>query len=133
VGLRRQLDRKPPLRGVILRRDHQLRANKGGALGDQLRQAAQKKTLAYAALGGGGWATAFIKGILCNWMVTVGTMLAFVSRSAAGKALAMWLPIATFFAHGYEHSIVNMFVIPAWMLLGAKISLAQWWIWNQTP
>ena len=45
----------------------------------------------------------------------------------------MWLPITTFFAHGYEHSVVNMFVIPAGMLLKAPISTAQWWIWNQIP
>ena len=108
-------------------------ANNGGALGDQLRQIAQKKILAYAALGAGGWGTAFIKGILCNWMVTVGTMLAFASRSTAGKILAMWLPITTFFAHGYEHSIVNMFAIPAGMFLGAPVSTAQWWLWNQVP
>jgi len=105
----------------------------GGPLGDQLRQIAQKKTLAYVTLGGAGWGTAFIKGILCNWMVTVGAMLAFVSRSTAGKVLAMWLPITTFFAHGYEHSIVNMFAIPAGMLLGAPVSFQQWWWWNQIP
>ena len=108
-------------------------ANNGGALGDQLRQAAQKKTLAYAALGTGGWGTAFIKGMLCNWMVTVGTMLAFASRSTAGKILAMWLPITIFFAHGYEHSIVNMFAIPAGMFLGAPVSIRQWLWWNQIP
>jgi formate/nitrite transporter FocA (FNT family) len=39
----------------------------------------------------------------------------------------------TFFALGYEHSIVNMYVIPAGMLLGAPISLAGWWLWNQIP
>jgi formate/nitrite transporter len=108
-------------------------ANNGGALGDQLRLVAQKKTLAYMALGGGGWATAFVKGILCNWMVTIGTVLAFASRSTIGKIVAMWLPILTFFALGYEHSIVNMFVIPAGMLLGAPVSTEQWWIWNQIP
>jgi formate/nitrite transporter len=108
-------------------------ANNGGALGDQLRLVAQKKTLAYMALGGGGWATAFVKGILCNWMVTVGTVMAFASRSTIGKIVAMWLPILTFFALGYEHSIVNMFVIPAGMLLGAPVSTEQWWIWNQIP
>lgn len=108
-------------------------SNNGGALGDQLRQIAQKKTLAYAALGAGGWGTAFIKGLLCNWMVTVGTVLAFASRSTAGKILAMWLPITIFFAHGYEHSIVNMFAIPAGMLLGAPVSMKQWWLWNQLP
>src|SRR6058998_4250898 len=108
-------------------------ANNGAALGDQLRQVAERKTLAFAALGLSGWGTAFIKAVLCNWMVTVGTMLAFASRSTAGKILAMWLPITTFFAHGYEHSIVNMFAIPAGMFLEAPVSTAQWWLWNQVP
>ena len=107
--------------------------NNGGALADQLRQIAQKKTLAYEALGAAGWSTALVKGLLCNWMVTVGTMLAFASRSTAGKIFAMWLPITTFFAHGYEHSIVNMFVIPAGMFLGAPVSITKWWLWNQIP
>ncbi len=108
-------------------------ANDGGTLGDQLRQVAQRKTVAYATLGMGGWGTAFIKAMLCNWMVTVGTILAFASRSTIGKIAAMWLPITIFFAHGYEHSIVNMFAIPAGMLLGAPVSAAQWWWWNQVP
>ena len=108
-------------------------ANNGGPLAEQVRQIAQKKTLAYAALGGGGWATAFVKGILCNWMVTVGAVLALVSRSTIGKIVAMWLPIFTFFALGFEHSIVNMFVIPAGMLFGAPVSAGTWWIWNQIP
>src|SRR5579863_3449492 len=105
----------------------------GGAMGDLVRQTAVKKTVAYATLGGAGWSTAFVKGILCNWMVTVGTILAFASRSTIGKVLAMWLPITTFFAHGYEHSVVNMFVIPAGMLLKAPVSMGQWWFWNQIP
>jgi formate transporter len=45
----------------------------------------------------------------------------------------MWLPILTFFAPGYEHSIVNMFVIPAGKMLGAPITFGQWWFWNQIP
>src|SRR5438309_575344 len=85
------------------------------------------------AMGTKGWMTAVVKGILCNWMVTLGAVLALASRSTIGKIAAMWLPIATFFAHGYEHSIVNMFVIPAGMLLGAPVSAADWWIWNQIP
>ena len=108
-------------------------ANNGAALGDQLRAAAERKTLAFAALGMGGLGTAFIRAMLCNWMVTVGTVLSFTSRSTIGKIVAMWLPITIFFAHGYEHSIVNMFVIPAGMLLGANVSIGQWWFWNQIP
>ncbi len=105
----------------------------GGPLAEQARQLAQKKTLAYAALGTSGWAAAVIKGVLCNWMVTLGAVMGLASRSTVGKVVAMWLPIMTFFAHGYEHSIVNMFVIPTGMILGAPISLKQWWLWNQLP
>jgi len=104
-----------------------------GALGELIKTAAQKKTIAYMAIGMRGWETAFIKGLLCNWMVTLGAVLAMVSRSTIGKVVAMWLPIMTFFAHGYEHSIVNMFLIPTGMLFEAPVSLSQWWIWNQIP
>ena len=107
--------------------------NNGGPLGDLLRAAAQKKTIAYMAAGGAGWATALVKAVLCNWMVTVGALLAMASRSTIGKIAAMWLPILTFFAQGYEHSIVNMFVIPSGMLLKAPVSFGNWWLWNQIP
>ena len=110
-----------------------LRTNDGGALAAAVRQIGEKKTLGYMAAGGRGWMAALVKGILCNWMVTVGVVLALVSRSTIGKIAAMWLPILTFFALGYEHSIVNMYVIPAAMLSGAHVSLRQWWIWNQIP
>src|SRR5262249_9210093 len=107
--------------------------NNGGPLGDLLRAAAQKKTIGYLALGGAGWGTAVVKAVLCNWMVTIGAMLAMVSRSTVGKVVAMWLPILTFFAQGFEHSIVNMFVIPAGMLLHAPVSFGNWWLWSQIP
>lgn len=110
-----------------------LGANDGGPLAEQIRTAAVSKTLGYAALGGAGWAVALFKAVLANWMVTVGVMMAFISRSAAGKVVAMWPPIMTFFGLGYEHAIVNMFLVPAAMLLGAPISLADWWWWNQIP
>jgi len=105
----------------------------GGVLGDQVRKVAQAKTLGYMAVGASGWAAALVKGILCNWMVTLGTMLAFSSRSTIGKIAAMWLPIATFFAHGYEHSIVNMFLFPSGLMLGGKFSIMDYFIWNEIP
>jgi formate/nitrite transporter FocA (FNT family) len=43
------------------------------------------------------------------------------------------LPIVTFFAQGFEHTVVNMFIIPTGMLMGAKVSIFQWWVWNQIP
>lgn len=104
-----------------------------GTVGELMKAAAQKKTLGYMALGLRGWESAFIKGVLCNWMVTLGAVLAMASRSTIGKVVAMWLPIMTFFALGYEHSIVNMFLIPTGKLFGAQVSFGQWWIWNQIP
>lgn len=109
------------------------RTNDGGAVAGQIKLIAQKKTLAYMTLGANGWIAALIKGILCNWMVTIGTVLALVSRSTIGKAFAMWLPILTFFALGFEHSIVNMYVIPSAMMFGAQITFGNWWLWNQIP
>jgi formate/nitrite transporter len=109
------------------------RTGNGGAVADLLKQAAQKKTLAYVALGSSGWATAVVKAVLCNWMVTIGAVLAMVSRSTVGKITAMWLPIMTFFALGFEHSVVNMFLIPSAMMLGAPISAGQWFFWNLLP
>lgn len=109
------------------------RTGNGGAVADLLKQAAQKKTLGYQALGGSGWALALVKGVLCNWMVTIGALLALVSRSTVGKIAAMWLPIMTFFALGFEHSVVNMYVVPSGILLGAPISTSQAVIWNLLP
>jgi formate/nitrite transporter len=99
----------------------------------QLVAVSEAKTLAYARLGVAGLAVLVSKAILCNWMVTLGVAMALTSQSTIGKIAAMWLPILTFFAQGFEHSVVNMFAIPAGMLLGARVALADWWMWNQIP
>jgi len=105
----------------------------GSEMARQILVAAEAKTLGYQRLGAQGMAMAVGRAILCNWMVTLGVVMAFTSQSTAGKIAAMWLPIMTFFAQGFEHSVVNMFVVPAGMLLGARVGLADWWLWNQIP
>ncbi|WP_263366505.1 formate/nitrite transporter family protein [Edaphobacter bradus] len=95
--------------------------------------AAQAKTVAYHKLGAAGIGLAAVKAILCNWMVCMGVVMGITSRSTLGKIAACWLPVFTFFTLGYEHSVVNMFVIPAGMLMGAPVSIREWWIWNQIP
>ena len=94
---------------------------------------AEAKTVGYEAHGWAGLGTVFTKAILCNWMVCLGVVMALTSHSTVGKIVAAWLPIVTFFAQGFEHSVVNMFVIPTGMLLGAHVSVSQWWLWNQLP
>jgi formate/nitrite transporter len=98
-----------------------------------LMAVSEAKTLGYAKLGFDGLASAFVKAILCNWMVTLGVVMSFTSQSTIGKITAMWLPILTFFAQGFEHSVVNMFLIPAGMIVGAPVSITDWWVWNQIP
>ena len=94
---------------------------------------AEAKTHGYAAFGAAGFATAFVKGILCNWMVCLAVVLAMGTNSTIGKIATAWMPIFIFFAQGFEHAVVNMFIIPTGMLLGAKITLLDWWLWNQIP
>ena len=100
---------------------------------ERIRQIAEMKTTGYAHFGGAGMLTVFVKGILCNWMVCFGVVMAMASTSTIGRIAGAWMPILIFFAQGFEHSVVNMFIIPTGMLLGAKVSFADWWLWNQIP
>jgi formate transporter len=91
------------------------------------------KSVHYEQFGAAGAWAAFLKAMLCNWMVTLGVVLPMTSRSVIGKVVATWVPIFMFFAMGWEHLVVNMFIIPAAMLYGAPISLSDWWIGNEIP
>jgi formate/nitrite transporter len=95
--------------------------------------AAQAKTLGYQKLGAAGMGLSVVKAMLCNWMVCMGVVMGLTSRSTLGKIAACWLPIFIFFALGYEHSVVNMFIIPSGMMMGAHVSIRDWWLWNQIP
>src|SRR6266702_6033670 len=94
---------------------------------------AEAKTVGNAALGTAGMVSVFVKGVLCNWLVCLGVVMAMTSTSTVGKIVATWLPIFLFFALVSEHAVVNMFIIPTGMLLGAKVSVYDWWVWNQIP
>jgi formate/nitrite transporter len=107
--------------------------NDASGVAAKIAAIADAKTLGYAKFGGFGILTAVVKAILCNWMVCLGVVMAMTSKSTIGKIVGAWLPIFIFFAQGFEHSIVNMFVIPAGMLFGAKATIVDWWIWNQIP
>lgn len=108
-------------------------SSSAGPVGAAIVKIAEAKTIGYAQLGAPGLLTAFTRGILCNWLVTMGVVLSLTSVSTLGKIAAAWLPVFLFFAQGFEHAVVNMFVLPAGMLLGADISVADWWLYNQLP
>ncbi len=58
------------------------------------------------------FATAFARGVLCNWMVCTAVWCAIAAQSAAGKFIGIWLLVSGFVAMGFEHSVANMFLIP---------------------
>ncbi|MCF3628232.1 formate/nitrite transporter family protein [Thalassospiraceae bacterium LMO-SO8] len=62
------------------------------------------------------FATAFVRGILCNTLVCLAVWLCFASHNVIGKIFAILFPITAFVALGFEHSIANMFFIPVGML-----------------
>ncbi|MGB3396476.1 MAG: formate/nitrite transporter family protein [Nitrospira sp.] len=103
------------------------------AVGAKLIAIAEAKTNYYASHGTAGLLAAFTKGMLCNWMVSLAVVAAYMSSSFSGKILAIWGPTLLFFSQGFEHAVVNMFLIPVGMLLGANISVSTWWLWNQIP
>lgn len=78
--------------------------------------------------------TLFIRGVLCNWMVSTGVVGAMMSTSLPGKVIAMWMPIMLFFYMGFEHSIVNMFLFPSGLMLGGgDFSIGDYLVWNEIP
>jgi formate/nitrite transporter len=79
------------------------------------------------------FAVAFFKGVLCNWLVCLAVWGTMASTSVAGKILAIFWPISTFVALGFEHSIANMFLIPHGMLCGAQVSVADMMLNNIIP
>ena len=60
---------------------------------------------------------AISKGILCNILVCLAVYLCFSGRSVTDKILAIIFPITAFVALGFEHSIANLYFIPAGLLL----------------
>lgn len=77
--------------------------------------------------------TVFIKGIGANWLVCLGMWMGYASKDIAGKCIGIWIPVMLFVTLGYEHSIANMFFIPAAIYSGAAISWFDFLCLNLVP
>jgi formate transporter len=103
------------------------------AVGKKLAGIGEARTLGYAKYGVAGWFTIFVRGMLCNWMVSTGVVGAMISTSVSGKVIAMWMPIMLFFGMTFEHSVVNMFLFPSGLIMGGNFSIMDYFIWNEIP
>lgn len=90
----------------------------GGLLGASvIKTAAGKTALSFQ--------NAFFLGVLCNWLVCLAVWMSFAARDIAGKVLVIFFPIWIFVTSGFEHSVANMYYIPAGILAAADPALAE--------
>lgn len=67
---------------------------------------------------------AFVLGLMCNWLVCLAVWMAWASQDLVGKIFAIFFPIWLFITSGFEHSVANMYYIPA----GIMASFNPAWI-----
>ena len=102
-------------------------------VGEALGHIGEGRTVGYADHGAAGMLTLFVRGVLCNWMVSTGVVAFLFSQDTISKAVVMWMPVFLFFFMGFEHSVVNMFLVPSGLLLGGDFTVVDYLVWNEIP
>ena len=74
-----------------------------------------------------------IKGIGANWLVCLGMFMGYSAKDITGKCIGIWIPVMLFVTLGYEHSVANMFFIPAAIYSGADILWSDFILNNLIP
>lgn len=64
---------------------------------------------------------AFLRGLLCNFLVCIAVWMSFATSKLTGKVLAVFWPITIFVFCGFEHSIANMYFIPAGIFQAIRV------------
>jgi formate/nitrite transporter len=103
----------------------------GGLLGaSALKIAVAKTTL--------GFVPAVVRGIFCNWLVCLAVWMAFAGKDVISKIFGIFFPIMLFVASNFEHSVANMYYVPAGIMaknlplavqaskLGSQIDILTW-------
>lgn len=93
---------------VLVRYSGQLDYSQGGLGAYTIKVAWAKASMAPGR--------AIISGMLCNILVCLAILMAGAAKDVCGKILAIFFPISSFVICGFEHSVANMFYLPAGML-----------------
>ncbi len=67
---------------------------------------------------------ALVSGIMCNWLVCMAVWLSTGAQTTVGKIFSIFFPIWLFVTAGFEHSVANMFFIPAGIMAAGSPSFA---------
>ena len=89
---------------------------------------------------GMGFFEAMLRGVLCNFLVCIAVWMAFAAKTVSGKILAVFFPVMLFVLCGFEHSVANMYYMPAGIFAkmlglggGEGLTVANMWLNNLIP
>lgn len=108
---------------VFLGRQHEFGS---GAIGMNLLAIGETKTSLE-------FGQALFLGILCNALVCLAVWLTYSARTTTDKILAIIPPITAFVAAGFEHSVANMYFIPAALFVKEGAGQAFFELIHKTP
>ena len=74
-----------------------------------------------------------VKGIFCNYLVCMAIFLATQARDMMGRYISIWVAVSTFVMTGYEHSVANMYLLPAALVAGTTASAKDMIFKNLIP
>lgn len=74
-----------------------------------------------------------VRAICCNWLVCLAVFCASQAKDMMGRYIGILLPISAFVSIGFEHSVANMFLLPAGLLAGAPVSVITAIVRNLLP
>ena len=83
----------------------QMDYSSGGLAFFTMKLAASKCSLSFGS--------AMVLGIACNVLVCLGVLCAMTAKDTIGKIFGAYIPVALFVLCGFEHSVANMFYVPA--------------------
>jgi len=72
------------------------------------------------------WHQIFLRGIGCNWLVSIAVWQAAGAKETISKVIAIWLPIWLFVACSFDHVVANMFFIPLGILFHTDLTVAAY-------
>jgi formate/nitrite transporter len=75
----------------------------------------------------------FARGIGANFLVCIAAWQAYSAKDTISKMAGIWFPVMAFVALGMEHSIANMFFIPAALMTGLDATWMDFLVANLVP
>lgn len=95
----------------------QLNYSSGGLAVYTIKVAAAKCALPFG--------NALVLGIFCNVLVCMGVLASLSAKDTTGKVIGAFMPVAIFVTAGFEHSVANMYYIPAGIFANMVPEYAQ--------